>query len=102
MKIRQGFVSNSSSSSFIMFGIQLKEPFTDEQYELLEKTGLDMIAEDDGFKTPVIGILYDFDECSSIDYAEYSALPLIFEKIKQCFPNIELKDFKIYYGTRCC
>lgn len=102
MKIRQGFVSNSSSSSFIMFGVQLKESLTDEQDELIEQSELDMIAEDDGFKTPVIGIIYNFDEYDSIDYAEYSALSLIFEKIKQYFPDVELKDFKIYYGTRCC
>ncbi len=33
MKVRKGFVSNSSTSSFVVFGIEL----TDEQYDEVEK-----------------------------------------------------------------
>lgn len=39
MKIRSGFVSNSSSSSFCLYGVYL-EPFTEEEKERLEELNL--------------------------------------------------------------
>ena len=53
MKIRQGFVSNSSSSSFMIYGInldsdqieKLKESLSEEDREALEDEGVGYIEE---------------------------------------------------------
>ena len=68
MKIRSGFVSNSSSSSFIIIG----QEFTDDDYEMIAK----MIApeefakldkNDDDFEGALYDLLHDTDLTNGID-----------------------------------
>jgi hypothetical protein len=41
MKIRQGFVSNSSSSSFCIYGAKIKNDVDVDVYDVAEKAGLE-------------------------------------------------------------
>lgn len=51
MKIRSGFVSNSSSSSFVMIGIQLPEDLTINKMKLIMET-MNFDWEDNAGKSP--------------------------------------------------
>lgn len=78
MKIRMGFVSNSSSSSFCLVGISIEE---DEEIDFYEN--FDELK--DGF--------WDFDSELSIHHPEYC--PWYIGKDIQCIKdNQTLKEFK--------
>jgi hypothetical protein len=55
MKTRNGFVSKSSTSSFLIYGMEvtssmrekLEEKYDDEIYEVMEKEGIDFLTETD-------------------------------------------------------
>lgn len=57
MKIRQGFVSNSSSSSFCLLGVNLREGVSDEVYDKVYKSDwLDIEEGLEDIEGVVIGI----------------------------------------------
>ena len=97
MKIRNGFVSNSSSSSFIMIGVNsslLKTPYdksTGVKSLYLEHTGVD----------EVIGFIICDSHGDYLDDGEVSMAQIIgwsaelSKKLK-----VNASDIKIYYGTR--
>ena len=97
MKIRNGFVSNSSSSSFIMIGVDsklLKTPYEDEETQSLyvELNGIDEL----------IGFI--IDDWSDEDYFESGNLTVqeINQKADELSRklNVDFSDIKLYYGTR--
>ena len=127
MKIRSGFVSNSSSSSFVLMGFEYSEE------ELLAKAGYASADEDDedydekekairsffktlkpkygsfeilnsgevGLKHDVFGFMLNSDlEESSTDATSVSETS---EKLKMVMAEFGVeKDIKIYSGSRYC
>ena len=119
MKTRLGFISNSSSSSFIVLGFSFSDGFLEdvedyeELLEELEENITVLRGSDDGVPDgrTVLGMdLYDFDECGSMSSADYSLhniteiLVELRAKIKNSL-ELEDADFEepvIFGGTRCC
>lgn len=125
MKIRSGFVSNSSSSSFVLMGFEYSEK------DLLKKIGYVSEDEDDwddkfqaieeylrklskkyrdisilrsgecGLKTDVIGIMIntDLEESSTV----ISSVTAFTENVNNIMTEFGVeKEIKIYSGSRYC
>ena len=107
MKIRTGFVSNSSSSSFVCIGLKIpKDELSDELRELADKKRYTIFNDDeDGYRNDTHAIIgniiaegndYDFDE------DEYSLSDI--KKIEQDISDDLDVDGEIVMitGTRMC
>lgn len=69
MKIRNGFVSNSSSSSFLIVGIE-KSKLTEEQIKLAEDNELEQCGYDEGDRDyTIIGREWHIDEYVTKEFA---------------------------------
>jgi hypothetical protein len=126
MKIRNGFVSNSSSSSFILIGIPVDKDkidlnelilkympdadLSDEDFYWkylykLKKHDIYVGNEDDDLDENKIyfGERIDIDDCEGLDHNEYDIKSLMdkAEKLKKQH-NLDTNDIKIITGTRCC
>lgn len=73
MKVRQGFVSNSSTTSFCIYGayVSTKGTDIDDLYELAEDNGLDCHCGEDGENC--VGISWDCigDDQTGKQFKEY-------------------------------
>jgi len=114
MKIRSGFVSNSSSSSFVIFGVSLKFPNTDSFYEdweevegeLNRKGYVSVIQdrEDNKDREIIVGVSIarlDSDESwiesKTIDFEE---LQNKMAEMRKDFGVDETVKFKLFAGTQ--
>lgn len=100
MKIRQGFVSNSSSTSFVMYGICINS--TDMYEELDDKSNnLSCFLDDDCDKI-YIGTVFDVEGCPKrIDNYNFRKEETK-KKLKDMLEPMNLWDEKyigIYAGT---
>ena len=120
MKVRTGFVSNSSTSSFCVIGFMIKDKSLEnvmkkegfeECYELGEQLGeKNMVAwsgSDYGVKDghTIVGRLLmdisdDGDECESKEF-DLDKISKELEDIKKRFNIADSVKPKIYTGTRC-
>lgn len=120
MKIRVGFVSNSSSSSFIIIGAKInfddvvklmnnsqQKVDSDDYYEEMEKyvkeLGLQMLYNDGDYLIGNVLANIRDDEGSQLPSMEFSSKDLQ-EKIELIKKKINNKKFpvKLYLGTRSC
>lgn len=114
MKQRNGFVSNSSSSSFVCLGVPLNvkeivKDMTDEQEdEYMDDlySNYEVLSPGDDVKGECHIIMEGLawgDECGFMDDGSYS-LPELNELAEKFAKkhNVEVSAIKLYHGTRAC
>ena len=94
MKIRNGFVSNSSSSSFILYGSYVDD-LTEEQKEKFNEHDFLTFQQDDE-EGAVIGIYpHQIDENLPLILTK----EMIYDELKKDFPEIRVKKISFCFGT---
>ena len=109
MKTRQGFVSNSSSSSFIVAGVQIShdtwEALSEEVYNELCNSFDILNGSEDGISdgTVVIGNVKAVAECGfETDLLKIKDLESDINDVKsQLYADVNIVDEGIFIGTRC-
>ena len=96
MKIRQGFVSNSSSSSFVLLGAYV-DNLTDEQLNILEQDEsiLEYRCDEDGY---CIGIDPNYIHNVSQTIADLKVFVL--DEIQTKFPELNVNYVQFVSGTQ--
>lgn len=104
MKVRNGFVSNSSSSSFILYGVKIKTPKSESKHNALT----DMIDESDLSYEIDDGYIYigkhlaDIDDGVTkitLDAESVKIVDMIIDICEKADIKPKETDFAIYAGT---
>lgn len=96
MKKRSGFVSNSSTSSFIVLGVKTED---DNKYEEAMKLKIGALCDDSSY---YIGeVVSDSDEClENQSFNIQQTLQRVIVELKQL--GFDEKDIQLHVGTRSC
>jgi hypothetical protein len=99
MKIRNGFVSNSSSSSFVILGVKQ----SDFDYEMESKLpeGIEVLYLEDSDCEYVVGSIISDDEYLEESVTTFNDLQKR-AKIVADFLNIDISEVKLITGIRPC
>jgi hypothetical protein len=109
MKIRSGFVSNSSTSSFVILGVKISEnkfrkiTGNIDLYEPITKSYCGLTVSDDGNGNILIGIGDKWSDTDTISDGSFSMRDI--DKLKENLEKHGLMSagkFGLYYGTRSC
>jgi len=105
MKARNGFISNSSSSSFAILGIKHQlskneDDDFDEFIQKIEKTKLEILT-DDGSYCFIGKVIVDGEDAFEGKEMEIDEINI--EKLTQTLKDLGFTEkIKIYCGTRSC
>jgi len=94
MKIRNGFVSNSSSSSFVLVGVKLSD-ITEKQRQLLEDNNFDELDDDEN--PEAIGVQLGYASDYETEEISFSDLNHARDNIKKLLNDV---DVKVFFGER--
>jgi len=95
MKIRNGFVSNSSSSSFVILGVK---QHGDSDKKNLPK-GIESIYVEESDYDYVLGIVIDDDEYLEGTSTSFTELQEMAKKISEAL-NVDINQVELITGTR--
>lgn len=99
MKIRNGFVSNSSSSSFVILGV--KKNLTEDEMENLPKGIRALYIEEKDFNYVVGHVFSDSDEELKETTTSLDRLNELAQYISNEL-NVDINEVNLITGTRYC
>ena len=104
MKTRNGFVSNSSSSSFIIFGVEVpRDSVSLEKFSSIPDSRLFNFIDDEDDGAPedstIIGLGFSFS-----DEDEFGSMNVDVDKLKKFLDELGVteKKFKVFATMQCC
>jgi hypothetical protein len=104
MKVRSGFVSNSSSSSFIAIGVKF-DKLTDKQEKAIEKVGLDATWIEGSKGYYIVGEEFaHWDDCDGDCVVSVEDFQETINNVKKnlgvALPDEDVSKVSIHYGVR--
>ena len=98
MKVRNGFVSNSSSSSFVIIGVKQS---CEMNYKEMRELGLRCFNMDDSNSGEVTGVVICDDEYLGESFTSFKELQEMAQKVADAL-KVDISEVELITGTRSC